>query len=161
MGGERYRFIKLRKEVSPTEREQKAYTEDLIPKLLQVVRASSLNWPNKPRAGEVVRLCRPQDEFQRGDIVIPENLADLKRLGWQDRRYGSYVDDAKELADKLMDSIMGSDCRRCFMVDEEDCVVEDLCGGFPDHDYGRDDTSALDFTACSKDDCGYCGRCTY
>jgi hypothetical protein len=157
---ERYKFIRLREDVKPTESEQKAYVERLVPKLLEIVKATNLDWLNKPRAGEVVRLCRPHDaEYRRDDVVIPERLTDLRTLGWQDRRYGSNLDDARELADELMDSIMRSDCRRCFTLEEEDCVAEDL-GYF--HDYeDEDNTSDLESTACSADDCGYCGRCKY
>lgn len=40
-----------------------------------------------------------------------------------------------------------------------DRYEDEICEDFPDCD--SDEDIALDFTACSLDDCGYCGKCMY
>lgn len=160
MGGERYKFIYLNKAVDLTEQQKAAY-RTLVPELVKIVNSFDLSWPNQPSDKEVVRLRIPKTHYERDDLVITKELADMHKLGWQDRSYGSDIDPAKEVAEKVMSAVMKSECRACFRLDEEDCVAQDL-GYYEPYDDDRydDEPWAPDYTACDKE-CGYCGRCPY
>lgn len=99
-------------------------------------------------------------------IVLPKELNENLRLGWQDRQYGSVVDPAKFIANKLMYHLEKS-LLSCLVLDEEDNVNDDLGisnyqSNINEHNESNDyECEDGDFTACSAEDCGYCGKCSY
>jgi hypothetical protein len=76
-------------------------------------------------------------------------------VGGESHAFGAHT----MLADALRRSVLDVD-------DEEDFEEEEqqyFGGGYDDYDGPSfdSDRGGDDFTACSKDDCGYCGRCMY
>ena len=99
-------------------------------------------------------------------LILPRTLTGFSNLkfrdslGWQDRQYGTIVDPRKAIADTLMDVLLRDDLLGAvFREDKLNCVAEDL--GKNDWHCEDSDEEVLDFTACSVDDCGFCGHCMY
>jgi hypothetical protein len=168
MGGEHFRWLYIRdRKTPPTDSQNRAY-EDVKPKLLEIYN----EWKQSLRNLEdwdftlqdtseqfiYVKFIGKYNEKFEG-ISLPHVLGKgLWRVGWQHRHYSSYKDPVQALADKLIDLIIAVPTLCSYLQDDElDCVAEDL--GYGDSRYESDEV--LDYTACSAEDCGYCGRCDY
>jgi hypothetical protein len=115
----------------------------------------------------VISTTTTDGRCRESRLTLSRHLDDLAELGWQDRRYGMEVDPSKEIADILMDVLLRDQVlRKVFREDAVDYVAADL-GMYDEYTWRNDDQDDeedeenLDYTACSIDDCGYCGRCMY
>lgn len=95
---------------------------------------------------------------------MPPSLDETLSVGWQHRNYASVKDPKHAIAQMLMDILMSSPRELVVLLDdnEMDEVWRDLGGGdgYESDRYERDEEQP-DYTACSAEDCGYCGRCSY
>ena len=119
-------------------------------------------------------------------ITIPSerNTIKIKRqatftVKWQDYRYGDISDPLKDLANELMDYLRKTAPQRT-TEDAMDWRQEFIGEFIEDEDFASDrgeferlahfllslyrvktKHNAIDYAACSLDDCGYCGNCMY
>lgn len=98
----------------------------------------------------------------------PDGKLELRHTGAGTLEVREQLPDA---GDALPEALRVSWAKRRGMTDDVASEREHL-GYDEDHDFGRDDDDVgdafgwderpePDFTACSADDCGYCGRCSY
>ena len=117
----------------------------LMQKLVEVARN---------RCGETIELRRTEveslelwDHASQGSLVLPQNI-EARWLGDK----GSIIDPSAHDEDDLGDPIV----RGVFEPVGDDSNYFD-----PDDDDYESEESEKDFTACSAEDCGYCGHCSY
>ena len=186
MGGECYHH--LRGLENPSEKAVAAY-RILFPSLVDIVREwweqnARDNWTVRFGEEEDIYIMPPSSRYDFGPIVVPKELNDSLKIGWQHRRYGSVCDPLYGIAEKLMDGIkthkVYPKIRGSLCETEEDNIRDDL-GYESDNDYGRGgqftptsgwystgegdrvwcmEGEEPDYTACGSE-CGYCGRCQY
>ena len=127
------------------------------------------------------------ERFSSHAIVCPSSLDQSLSVGWQHRRYGSYPDPKKDIAETLMSILTKAPKEVCTFLrqEEEDNIAADLWGGYdyepgidtrsdeeftPQTDWYRTGDGDMvycmqgqqeDYTACSSESCGHCGRCSY
>ena len=134
MGGECYRYCKLKPGVSITEKEEKLYQELLL-RLIPEIKS----WFEKQDPNEWVAIfdggCSLQVKdkvcFER-EIILPKELNYSLNIGWQHRRYGSLYDPKTEIASKIMDLLIKSQLRPYIQEDEVDNIASDLGIGMDD-----------------------------
>lgn len=172
MGGECYRFIRLKSPKDTTTNDQQAF-EVLHPILLRLVDKWRTSLPNPAvwdfnarKEGELFRIKFIGENSDRfGAQVLPQQLKDGTsyqrwQIGWQHRNYGRYEDPAEDLAEVLIEVLMSSDIGPLLRLDQEDSISSDLNGGEGYENFDDGYSSPQDFAACDKE-CGYCGHCPY
>lgn len=177
MGGECFRYVKLKRTGSAEARllpepAKEFYASTVLPQLVQAVdswkgeNVLSACWHVKADLSSGVHIRYAPEHGNRecsADIVCPPSLDETLSVGWQHLSYASIIDPKYAIAQTLMGILMRSPRELLELLQDEemDEVRNDLCG-LPDT-YGRfeSDEEERDHTACSAEDCGYCGRCSY
>lgn len=84
------------------------------------------------------------------------------KVGWQHRRCGTIIGRKFSIAETLMDILTKESTPplHSLLPDEEvDDIADDLSLAYcPLRD---DSVESPDYTVCSAEDCGYCGKCCY
>ena len=172
MGGECYRFIRLKSPKDTTTNDQQAF-QALHPVMLRLVDEWRTNLPdpavwdfNECKEDQLFRIKFIGEKSGKFEpLVLPQQLKDgtsyeMWRVGWQHRNYGRIQDPAEDLAEVLIEVLMSSAIGQLLRLDQEDSIWWDLHGGETYDQYNDGHSSPEDFAACDKE-CGYCGHCPY
>ena len=176
MGGECFRYVQLKRTDSAganmlPEPAKEIYASTVLPQLVQAVNSwkgenvLSARWHVRAdlSSGIHIRYAhRPGSRECSADIVCPPSLDKTLWVGWQHHRYASIIDPKYAIAQTLMGIVMRSPLELLQLLDDEemDEVWKDLW--LPESNDGYDNArEERDYTACSAEDCGYCGRCPY
>ena len=154
MGGECYRYLKL-KPHSITLEEEEVY-RNLLPIMIELVQVwfseqVATDWIIAFGGANAVELqvnpaSDPDHRFPNV-VVLPVNLNDTLNIGWQHHHYGSILDPKYEIANDIMDTLLNSDLKSSLLEDKEDNIKSDL---YLD-DYSDDDNERYQ----SKGTCHY------
>ena len=137
MGGECFRYCELRRGAEATEEEKEIYKE-VLSEIMEVVNAwfseqDPKEWVvafDKENALEL--QVKDQDLFKK-KIVLPKELNESLKVGWQHRHYGSNLDPKFDIAEKIMNILFSSKLKRLLDENEEDEIANDLYGFREDH----------------------------
>lgn len=132
MGGECYRYCRLKPNVAITEKEEQIYQELLSSIIIETKRwfadekSEEVEWMVEFDGLNAVELQVKDREHLDGRIVIPKELNNTLNVGWQHRQYGTLYDPKYEIATKIMDLLMNSDLSSIINEEEEDNIRSDL-----------------------------------
>ncbi|KAJ3036865.1 hypothetical protein HDV00_002348 [Rhizophlyctis rosea] len=185
MGWEKFRYTYFDRAVELQDRHRAAY-EAILPSLKQKIEEfvqnnqSARSLAESP-VGYILKI-RLSPEEGSVFVFVPKRLDDFEKLGWKGRWDGRSLGDAevqKEIGDALKDILHGNAVlkevlvagkeEKVWMAEESWPMDEDEGEGLDEgigymSGYGHesyDEGGDLDFTACSLEVCGYCGRCMY
>jgi hypothetical protein len=158
MGGECFRYCRLKANVVVTDKENRIYQE-LLSSIMSEVKLwfaeqNSEEWVAIFDGEHAVELQVKEREYLEGIIVLPKELNHSLNVGWQHRKYGSIRDPKYEIATIIMNLLLKSDLKSLIDEYEEDNILSDL--GMYDYDYGhRYDQSKgpLHYACGIPDDC--------
>lgn len=167
MGGECYRYARICGAVP--DNVQQAYESQVLPMLVAVATSwwDGYSEVDKPQWAvsaslDAGILIQPPGQGDHSAICCPRELNEAPlQIGWQHSSYGARRDPKFEVADAMVDVVVGSQALRGYLiVDKENNIVKDLEGDFGDAHDSSDENEMWGFTACDKES-GFCDRWMY